>query len=188
MSQEVNSIWENIRDGNEKAFKNLFERYYPELCGYASHILHNNILSEELVQDIFIKIWNNRLKIDIKTSIKAYLYHSVHNQSINCARQLMTEKNKHFQLMDESRWKFIENNYYVDDYLIEKLEAIDTQTKIEQAIADLPPQCREVFKLNRFADKSVSEIANMLKVSENTVRTHLFRAIAKIKKVILFFF
>jgi RNA polymerase sigma-70 factor, ECF subfamily len=185
--QLSDNIWEHIREGDEKAFRIIFERFYSELCGYASHILHNNQISEELVQDIFIKIWNNRHKIEIKNSPRAYLYQSVHNQAINHAKQLMTEKFRRFQLMDESRWKFIENNYFIDDYLIEKLEAKDTQIKIEHAIAELPPQCKEVFKLNRFEEKSVTEIAHQLNVSENTVRTQLFRALSKIKKAILFF-
>lgn len=187
MIQLNDNIWNHIRDGNEKAFRFFFERYYSELCGYASHILHNNQLSEELVQDIFIKLWNNRQKIEIKSSPRAYLYQSVHNHAINYAKQQMTEKYKRFQLMDETRWKFIENNYFIDDYLIEKLEAQDTQIKIEQAIAELPPQCKEVFKLNRFEEKSVPEIAHQLNVSENTVRTHIFRALSRIKKAILLF-
>lgn len=187
MSNISENIWKQIQDDDEKAFKALFEKYYNCLCFYASQIVHNDQLSEELVQDVFVKLWNNRTRIIITGSLQSYLYQSVHNQAINSLKHLMTEKLRNFLLVDEAKWKFIENNYAIDDFLMEKIEAQDTAQKIEKAIEELPDQCREIFKHSRFEDKSVTDLARQFKVTENTIRTHLFRALAKIKKTLQIF-
>ena len=179
-----NNTWGKIQDGDEKSFENLYHTYYPSLCFYANQLVQDAELAEELVQDVFLKIWQNRSQIIIRGSFQSYLYQSVHNQSINSLKHLSTNKCKAFKLFGEAYWKFIEETYSIDVFLIENLEARETENLIHQAISGLPAQCREIFIMSRIAKKSSKEIAELLNLSENSVRTQIYRALAKIKETL----
>jgi RNA polymerase sigma-70 factor, ECF subfamily len=174
-------IWVSIQEGDEKAFESIFHKFYAGLCSYSYHIIQSNELSEEVVQDFFLKIWMNRKEITINGSIQAYLYKSIHNLSINKSKQQSIKKFKMNKLTDETVWRFIENTYTVDDFVIEKLEAQETEETINKIISELPAQCREIFMLSRFEGKSNDEIAGIFKISINSVRTQLYRALSRIK-------
>jgi RNA polymerase sigma-70 factor, ECF subfamily len=174
-------IWQKIQEGDEKSFEILYHKYYSSLCFYANQFVQNTEIVKELVQDTFLKIWQNRSQLTIRGSVQSYLYQTIHNQSINELKHLSRNKCKVHHLVDESYWKFIEDTYAIDEFLIEKLEAHETEGLINEVIARLPAQCRDIFILSRFAKKTSKEIAELLGLSENSVRTQIYRALAKIK-------
>jgi RNA polymerase sigma-70 factor, ECF subfamily len=178
------NIWDRIKEGDEKAFELLFNNIYPGLCYYAYRLIPNRELSEELVQDVLLKIWQNRNQLILRGTIQSYLYQSVHNQSINAIKQHATHKFRVHQLTGEATWKFIEDTYSIDDFLIEHMEAEETEGLINQTISTLPSQCREIFQLSRFEGKSTDEIASQFGITENSVRTQLYRALRKIKEAL----
>lgn len=178
------NIWKRIQKEDEKAFEILFYTFYSSLCFYANQIIHNHELSEELVQDVFLKIWQSHHKIEIKSSIRAYLYQAVHNQAINTLKQQSANKLKVNQLTGDAIWKFIEDTYFIDEYLLEKLEASETEELINKIISQLPEQCREIFILSRFEGKTNQEISEIFQITENSVRTQLYRALTKIKEAL----
>jgi RNA polymerase sigma factor (sigma-70 family) len=93
MSIEFEKYWPKIKDGDIMAFEALFKAIYPTLCYYSSQITHDPFLSEEIVQDLLQRIWQNRDLLIITTSFKAYLLQAVRNQSIDAIRKKNSRKN-----------------------------------------------------------------------------------------------
>ena len=92
MSYLYQSYWLKIQEGDENSLKLLFIELSQELCSYAFQLTSDRFLSEEIVQDIFIKIWDNRERLIFTKSIKAYLYKSVHNTCLNVLIQRKSRK------------------------------------------------------------------------------------------------
>lgn len=173
-----------IRNDNQSAFEVVFLRYYSSLCSYAFTIAGNKDVSEEIVQDIFVKFWENRNQIEINSSLKAYLYRTVHNQCINHleSRKIRNQYSKSQMLAYEKN--LIEMVPFSNDYPIANLIAQELEEKIQKSIIALPEQCREVFLLIRIQNKSYQEVANQLGISVNTVKTQMQRAIFKLKDML----
>lgn len=181
MSEIPENIWQQIQEGDRKSFEILFNKYYKSLCFYAYEIIKDFNYSEEIVSDAFLKIWTQRDNLLIKGSIKNYLFQIIHNRSLNLLRDLSTNKSGIHKKITEGYWKFIEETYIVNDFLLENIFAEEIQKKIDGVIANLPVQCREIFILSRFHGKSNQEIAMKFNLNEATVRVQIFRALNKIR-------
>ncbi len=178
----LNKYWNGICKGDEKSLEELFREINSSLCYYAYYMTEDHEISEEIVQDVFIKIWQDRDKIKINGSLKSYLYKATRNQSIN---HLIRKKTKKYSVnitFPENNWHTIQDTFDSKDYIIEKIEAKETENRIKEIIDTLPEQCRRVFLLSRFDEKSNAEIAFHLKISVNTVKTHIYKALELIKK------
>jgi RNA polymerase sigma-70 factor, ECF subfamily len=174
-------LCEKIKLGDEKAFEYIFKSYYALLCTYAFDLIRNDEQAEDLVQEVLIKVWENRSKIDIKTSLKSYLYRSVYNQCLNLLKHIRVVKkleNKYIEdtLLNVEFVLFTEETFTLDDYFYEGLER-----DIEEAIQSLPEQCRIIFQMSRFENLSYEEIARKLDISVNTVKTQMRRALEKLR-------
>lgn len=171
-------LTESVKSGDKKSFEFLFKSYYSGLCKYARNIVRNETTAEDLVMDIFVRLWESPGKLDISTSLSGYLYQCVHNHCIN----YLTRKHKQFtELSSET---------------IDKLQAILPQDRsgdpltginlseltkrIEVSMEQLPAECRKIFILSRTEELSHKEIANKLGISENTVKVQIYRALLKL--------
>ncbi len=181
MSINIDVCWKRIQNGEEKALNELFDETAASLCRYAFQISGDLFLAEETVQDVFVRLWEHRRSIIIQGSAKAYLYQAVHNESVNSIVKQRTLKNSVSEIVSDESWQMIEDNYQVDDFVIEHLEAEDTGKIIDQIIDELPSQSRQIFILSRFDNKSNLEIASQLNVSISTVKTQIYRAVDKIR-------
>lgn len=179
--KEFNILWERIKENDEQAFDSLFNQMYPMLCSFALRILENRQEAEDTVQEAFINLWNNREKIWVTGSIKAYLHQMVHNACYNKIQHFRTLKYQTNKLSDPSIWNKIHETFHMEDSFLQLLEANETETIIKKAVHDLPEKCREIFELNRFQGYSYEEIAAKLNLSQNTVRVQIFRAIEQLK-------
>jgi RNA polymerase sigma-70 factor, ECF subfamily len=184
MDKEINYLWKRICLGDERAFDALFEELYPGLCNFAFRILKNRPVSEEVVQDAFINLWQNKSEIILKGSLKSYLYQVVHNLSINRLEYFNTKKFRPNKVLNADIWKQIHSTYAVNDSFIQAFEAEETEQLILKAIDELPGQCREVFLLSRYENLNYQEIAIKLKISQNTVRVQIFRALTHLRDVL----
>ncbi|HEY4785859.1 MAG TPA: RNA polymerase sigma-70 factor [Bacteroidales bacterium] len=171
-------ILTNLTKGNETAYEFVFLTFYNELCVYALGIVRDKMAAEEIVQDVFVKLWESREQLTVKTSLKAYLYRAVHNHSINYLSH---------QSIKEKYATSVRNN--VDlvspvsaDYPIANLLAQELDEKINQSLLELPEQCRAVFLLIRYHDLTYNETAVKLGISVNTVKTQLQRAISRLRE------
>ncbi len=164
----------DITNGDEKAFEALFKTFFAELCFYAVRFVEDMENAEEIVQDIFFNIWNNRAKLNVNTSIKSYLYATVRNTCLNLIKHKKVE-NKYREYfsrklqadeLDEANW--IENN--------------DLETKILSTIDKLPTQRQKIFKMSRFEEMSYKEIAAKLGLSVKTVENQMGSALKFLRK------
>ena len=179
-------LWIKIRSGDRTAFRQLFDDYYSSLCLYANSVINNLELSQDIVSDCFVRIWERKETIQIQSSLKNYLLLSVRNAIYSYLRS------------PESRKDNIENiirkleNTPVEEYDLETEEAIN---RIKALIDELPDQRKKILELAAFYGKTYKEIAEILNVSVNTVNTQMTRAYSylrdKLSKndfLLLFFF
>jgi RNA polymerase sigma-70 factor (ECF subfamily) len=184
----LDEIWIKIRNNDTVAFGQLFHRFYPGMCQYASQLLNDKYTAEEVVQDIFLRVWEKRSEITSHNgSLKKYMYRLVHNLCIDTLRKYNTRKEELVQFLPLEAWTKISEKYGFDEFLIEQLETEDIIAKIQQIVAQLPTQCREIFIKSRFENQSNREIAFEMKLSEHTIKAQIYRALQKIKKYLYLF-
>ncbi len=178
-------LWEKAQAGDISSFESVYKEFYTGLCGYAFQLLDDRFLAEEIVQDVFLRVWEMRDRIYSRGySLKKYLYLSVHNQCIDSLKSRKTKKAGVVRLIPSEAWASISEKYGFDEYMIERLETEETAAMIERVVAGLPTQCRDIFLQSRAGDKSNEEIAAQMGLSVNTVRTQIYRALQRIKQVI----
>ncbi|MCV6629886.1 MAG: RNA polymerase sigma-70 factor [Flavobacteriaceae bacterium] len=163
-----------IKKGDLDAFRYLYEEYYHWLCVYLYNLSHNKQLSEDLVHDVFIKLWDKREKILITTSIKSYLFRTCHNEFLQELR-----KNKRRQsVLDKIR---IDKLYAVFEEEAKGEKELKYK-KLEKLIAQLPPRCREIFVKSKLHRLKYKEIADELGISIKTVETQMSKALHILRK------
>ena len=178
MTEPNFSIWFKVKKGNIKAFESLYKFYFPSLCLYAYGFVPDRELVKEIVNDVFLRIWERRTLLDIRYGIKPYLYRCVHN---SCLDHLKTKKfNRQNQLVDISE-KIKELPDNDDEYILTQLSLNQLEKEIMAGIDNLPQKCREVFLLSRFELLSYNEISEKLNISVNTVKTQICRALDSLR-------
>jgi RNA polymerase sigma-70 factor, ECF subfamily len=181
MNEGLDNLWSRIQVGDEKAFDSVFRELYPLLLSFAFRIIRKMPDAEETVQDAYINLWKNRNSIEITGSLKAYLYQTVHNLSLNKLEHFKTNKYRpNSTTLDIGQWDIIRDSYTISENLVEMIESKDTESIILKAIENLPQKCREIFTLSRFDNLSYEQISNYLHISENTIRVQIFRALKAI--------
>jgi RNA polymerase sigma-70 factor (ECF subfamily) len=174
-------ILENIKKGDLHSFKQLFENYYVMLCYIANGYLNSKQLSEEVVDDVFYKIWENRETLNIHTSLKAYLVKAVRHRSINYLEQNRSS----YYISDTSIKDGCENFFFSDTNTpLSGLISKEQEDAITQAISSLPAGCRKVFHLRHFENLKYEEIALKLNISVNTVKSQMQTALQKLRQLL----
>ncbi|MDP2889722.1 MAG: RNA polymerase sigma-70 factor [Bacteroidota bacterium] len=164
-----------IRNRNRKVFEVLFYEYYPHLTRYAEGFLFDKHACEDIVQNLFIHFWEKTNQIDIQLSLKSYFYQSVKNRCLNHLRDINVQ-DKHKILYLEALLNEDDSSGWVDLEIIKK---------VQDAIAQLPPQMGELFKQKYMFGRKIHDIAEINQISENTVKTQLRRAKEKMRKILL---
>ena len=182
--ENLDKIWYEIKRGSEKAFYILYTSLFPLLVNCVRQIVKDLHLAEDIVQEVFIKLWCERESVNITGSVQAYMYKTAHHASINKLQHLATAKNKVNRTVSEEEWQFIRDTYQVDDFVTGNIERDETDRLIRQVIAGLPEKCREVFMLSRYEYLTNEEIAQRMNISVNTVRAHIYHAIEVIREKI----
>jgi len=159
-----------IKLGDEQAFELLFRKYYVRLCGFANKFLNDPEEAREIVQEVFMKIWEGREDIDPEDSLQSYLFKIAQNNSLNRLRKLKVE----------SRYVEILKLVYIDNSDFSSYESIFTRElsdNIARAISTIPPKCKRVFELSRMEGLKYSEIARLLNISVKTVEAQMSKAL-----------
>ncbi len=161
-------------EDDHKAFEHLFNRFYPLLCQQVYSIVSCEHRAEEIVSDVFMKMWNNRHRLHIRSSLKAYLFTAVRNQAIDYLRK----QAKHRKIDGELN-RAVEAPYGSpeEEVIFEEVHSI-----VESAIDSLPPQGRHIFRLSRDEGLKYREIACQLNISIKTVETHMRRSLIFLRK------
>ncbi len=156
-----------LSGGDEKALSTLMDLFYQPLCAYVSSLSGDHELSQDIVQGIFIKIWEDRKKILAIKSLKNYLFTSAYNRLTNEWR-----KNKRMLAIEERHLSLLSEVTLQEDE-----DVLERQIKlIRFEIQQLPPKCKEIFLLSKQGGLTNIEIANYLDISKRTVETQISKA------------
>lgn len=184
MDKDINkgelSLVAKMIEGDMDSFKYFFDKYYDDLCNFVHIYLHDQALSEEVVQDIFVYFWENKGKLQINTSVKAYLFSASKFKSLNLIRDTKTRHK-----IIEKRWKaeLKSHSDFDDSYL----DTDELKRILNSAVDQLPPKCKEIFLLSKHEELSNHEIAKRLGVSVKTVENQMTIALKKLRDYLLLF-
>lgn len=166
---EEKFICSRLKEGDRDAFNFVFYTYYKGMVLYAKRILKDLDQAEDAVQGVFVKLWTNREKISIESSILSYLQRSVHNKCLDIL--------KHEKVVKEH-----ENSPH--NHITERVDTgedlilfAEIREKLEHSINNLPDNCKEIFKLSRFEGLKYTEIAERLQISVKTVEAGIGKAL-----------
>lgn len=174
-------IIEKLKQGDQKAFKYVFDRYYVLLCRFANQMLNDTSLAEEIVDDAIFYLWEHRKEIEITYSIRAYLMRAVRNRCLNELNSLSHRAELNFSTyISPENMEFLETLFKDDDHPLGTLLEHELEDELICCIESLPEECRRVFKKSRFEQKKYEEIAEELHISVNTVKYHIKNALAYI--------
>lgn len=171
MQVSEQQLIDGIRGGNQAHFQHLFHTYYDSLCQYAYTLLRDMDEAEDIVQSMFVKLWEKHEILTITHTFKSYLYRAVHNLCMNHLEHRGIRQ-KHVvyavqQGVDVQR----------PEVFPEELEA-----SIVAAIDSLPDQCRRIFTMSRYEEMKYSEIAHRLEISVNTVENQVSKALKLLRE------
>jgi RNA polymerase sigma-70 factor, ECF subfamily len=154
---------------NEASFEVLFKTNYKPLYAYAFTMVKSELLAEEIVQQVFFKLWEKKEQLSISSSLKAYLYKAVHNDSLNALKhrkvKLTYSKETTYQMRNQ-----------VEDHS-SPIIAKELTEKIRVALNELPEQCRTIFQMSRFGALKYQEIADQLGLSVKTIENQMGKAL-----------
>ncbi len=178
-------LWKTIVNDDEKAFEKIFLLFYGPLSVYAQKFIDEQTVREDIVQDVFASLWENRKKLMITTSLKSYLIQSVRN---NCLNHLKKEGlNRQYQ-------EFISKEYSISDEQQDVYLLSELYTLLEEALKKLPDTYRLVFEMHRMEGKDYAEIAETLNISVRTAKRYKSQVVDVLRKelkdylFILYFF
>lgn len=166
-----------LSESNEKALREIYDRYWTKLIAQARWDLHDEVEAEDCIQEVFIKLWNCRQGLTLKHKLSTYLYRAVKNQTINMLEKRYARKN---QVPVNAMQTVQLFSPAADESLLEK----EMLQILESAIEALPEKCSRIYKMSRMDGKSNKEIAEKLDIAEKTVEGHITRAIKQVSTYI----
>jgi RNA polymerase sigma-70 factor (family 1) len=168
-----NDLLIKLKEGNERAYKIVFEEYYPILTAFAYKYLHDLDTSKEITQNAFVKFYERRSSIEITKNLRSYLFQIVYHDCISYLRS-----KAHIDLHNSQFAILQENNAECLSYI----EQTEEEYKLHKLIEQLPEQCKKIFLLSWFENKKNREIAQNLNLSVRTVEAQLYKALKFLKK------
>lgn len=163
-----------IRAGDERALETVFRAHYAGMASFVQRFVHSPDLAEELVQDVFFKLWSKREQLAEIETFRTYLFRAARNTALNYLRRAKLER----------RWREEQGTdddppttFAADDETVEQ----EVATAVKEAINRLPPRCREIFLLSRDGGLTYAEIARSLEISVKTVETQMGRALKSLR-------
>jgi len=166
------ALFNSIKNNSETAFKVVYNEYFGQLQQFISRMSQDQDLSEEVVQRTMVKVWEQREKIVLKTSLKAYLYKIAYHEYLMYLR-----KKSRFPAIEDATMEAI-------DEIEDEQENQLLLEKIRQEIDKLPPKCREVFIMSKVRGMKYKEIAEELGISTKTIENHMTKALRSIREAL----
>ncbi|HEY9004885.1 RNA polymerase sigma-70 factor [Ohtaekwangia sp.] len=156
-----------IKNGNRDVFEQVFHTCYGDLCRYAATIVKDMDEAEDIVQAMFLKIWEKRAELTIQHTIRAYLFRAVYHQCLN-AREHKVIRLKYQEYGMQQGMHTSQAPEVFPDELSQSIRA---------AINELPEQCRNIFVMSRYEELRYAEIAQRLNISVNTIENQISKAL-----------
>ncbi len=149
-------------------YEHAFKTNFKGLHAYAYTLIKDDVMAEEMVQNVFYKLWKNRESIQITESLTAYLYRSVYHESLNYLKHLKVKA---------AYQTYAARNMETANNSTERIKLRDLQAKLDVALKELPEQCRTIFQMSRFEELKYMEIAERLGLSIKTVENQMGKAL-----------
>lgn len=169
MELENQTIGTLLAQRDETAFEQVFKTHFKRLHAYAFTILKDEAEAEEMVQQVFFKIWERNENLSLAGSVTAYLYRAVHNESLNYI--------KHQKVRSDHKLHIAYSMKNEVEHPGKKILASEMEKKIHEALNELPEQCRTIFQMSRFDELKYREIADKLGISVKTVENQMGKAL-----------
>ena len=166
---EEQNLLIGLRQGDSDTFSKLFTAYYRDLVLFGGNFLPDREMCEDIVQSVFLRLWNDRASLEIETSLKSYLLKAVRNSCLDEIR--------HRNIMRQHESFALSNNVLEDVDTVHYILYSDLSRHLDEALRQLPDVYREAFEMNRFGGLKYKEIAARLQVSERTVEVRIGKAL-----------
>ena len=164
-----NFLFGGMQKGSHECLRQLFDRYYVGLCRYVNTLIENEAAAEDIVQGVFVYVWEHRSDIVITVSVRTYLFTSCRYKALNHLRYMR-------------RFTRFEPELHDSVYEEMDIEKDDLHCLIEEAIMSLPDKCGRVFRLRNHEELSYKEIAEREGIAVKTVEAHLHTALKRLKE------
>lgn len=173
MKNKEDDLVRGLNKGNINSYKTIFNNYYEKLFQFALRYVYHKEIAEEIVQDVFIIIWEKRKELNITDSLSSYLFTSVKNRSISYLRSKLSKVE--LSADDHSILK-TDNKIYENS-----IEFSELEKEIHNAISLLPERCKLIFNLSRNSGLTYKQIAFQLNISPESVKTQIGIALKRLK-------
>ncbi len=171
-----NEILKRIRQGDVKQFESLFRSSYVSLVRYAKSFVIDHDSAEEIVQDLFFRLWDERNRITIENSLNGYLFRSVHNKCLHLL--------EHRKVIEKYERETITGQKGSIENVSEQVQYNELQSAVAKILESLPERCGKIFCMNRFEGLKYNEIAEKLAISVKTVEADMGKALKEFRKVL----
>lgn len=177
MEKSLEQKWlKQLADDDKKAYEIIFKAHYQSVYLSALRITKDPNSAKDAAQEVFLELWKNRHKLNISSSLKAYLCRGAVNRSLNSIKSRNHHAGQDLATIVEPNSK---------SYTPEQItEAKELETKIHQEINNLPERCRQVFVLSRYEGKKYKEIAALMEISIKTVENQMLKALKTLRKAV----
>jgi RNA polymerase sigma-70 factor (ECF subfamily) len=167
MQQEPVSVQPYTANG-EIIFEQVFKDHFKSLHAYAYTIIKDDIMAEEMVQNVFFKLWEKKENIQVQQSLAAYLYRSVYNECLNYIKH---------QKVRAAHQVYVQKTGTESQDAADNANMKDLEKRLAEALNDLPEQCRTIFQMSRFEELKYREIADKLGIAVKTVENQMGKAL-----------
>ena len=179
MELENETINTLLAQRDETAFEQVFKTHFKRLHAYAFTILRDEVEAEEMVQQVFFKLWERNENLSLSGPVSAYLYRAVHNESLNYLKHQKVRSNHQLHIAYSMK--------HEAEHPAKKIMAGELEKKIHSALNDLPEQCRTIFQMSRFDEMKYREIADKLGISVKTVENQMGKALKLLREKLVDF-
>jgi RNA polymerase sigma-70 factor (ECF subfamily) len=178
----INTVLSELRKGKIQAYEKLFKLYYPRLFKYANHFLEDSFVTEDLIQEVFIEVWNRRKSFATEKQFTSYLFTMVKNRCLNVLKRKVIEEK---YLTTQAQLKS-EELYHISFGVEDNFASMEKKLSrvIEDVIAEMPERCQEAFRLKWIEGKKIREIAEIMDISTTMVDKHLSKGLDIARKKI----
>ena len=174
MEAEELQLTQQLAQGDKRALQQLFDRHYVPLCRTALRLVHRAEIAEEIVQDVFVYLWEKREELQITTSVGAYMSRAVRNR---CLNHLKSRAARYDWLAEVAEYQ-----HPTDASPDDTMQVAELTDALERILPQLPEKCQLVFSLIRYEERSYQEIADQLGVSIKTIEYYMGKALRLIRQ------
>lgn len=174
------TLLHELQKGNREAFNNLFLYYYPRVMAYTASMVDKDV-AEDIVQDVFLYIWENRKQLYIGKGFRSYLFQSAYTRCLDYFKKNQSAEKYHFSSY-QSYLEEYGNLLKSEGHIMEELYSKDFYQRLYELLEQLPPQRREVFMLTYIKGLKTKEVAEMLSMPPRTVESHIYLTLKFLKE------